>query len=145
MSKRANVFAEDFQSIKRSADDAVFEFLKKGEATKQEAKDERSKVASSKDEQMIETEPATQEEKPERKDRLRTVRHKQGETKKHSPAAGPKEWGKPVALFNTRIPQEMSELLDDLVYRLKKNGKPHTKQAIAIEALDAYLRQQGIS
>jgi hypothetical protein len=50
--------------------------------------------------------------------------------------AKPKEWGRPTALFNTRIPQEMSELLDDLVYRLKKEGKPHTKQTIAIEALE---------
>ena len=30
MAKRSNVFAQDFQSISKSADDAVFEFIKQG-------------------------------------------------------------------------------------------------------------------
>ena len=38
----------------------------------------------------------------------------------------------------------MSDLLDDLVYRLKKEGKPHTKQTIAIEALEIYLAKSGL-
>ena len=45
------------------------------------------------------------------------------------------ESGKPVSLFNTRIPPEMNELLDDPIYRLKKQGSPHTKQQLAHEAL----------
>ena len=52
-------------------------------------------------------------------------------------------WGRPVAILNTRIPQELSDLIDDLVYKSKKDGAPTTKQAITIEALVAYLESRG--
>ena len=57
----------------------------------------------------------------------------------------PVEWGPPMALFNTRIPQGMSDRLDDLAYKLKKaKVKPATKQALAQEALEDLLRKHGM-
>ena len=56
----------------------------------------------------------------------------------------PKEWGKPVAIFNTRIPEQMSELLDDLVYKLRKQGKSKTKQDLAQEAIHDLLRKHSM-
>ena len=55
------------------------------------------------------------------------------------------EWGPPAALFNTRIPQDMSDRLDDLAYKLKKaKVQPATKQALAQEALEDLLRKHGM-
>ena len=57
----------------------------------------------------------------------------------------PVEWGPPAALFNTRIPQSMSDRLDDLAYKLMNaKVKPATKQALAQEALEDLLRKHGM-
>jgi|GEM_PF-2003767 len=151
MAKRSNVFAQDFQSISKSADDAVFEFIKQGTQkesvspvaieTKVESKSEPVPAAPK---PVVASDSDTDEEKQERKTRIKTERSEKPAVQKERIAAKPKEWGRPTALFNTRIPQEMSDLLDDLVYRLKKEGKPHTKQTIAIEALEIYLSKSGL-
>ena len=88
---------------------------------------------------VVAADSETAQEKQQRKTRIKTERSEEFAVPKERVAAIPKEWGRPTALFNTRIPREMSDLLDDLVYRLKKEGKPHTKQTIAIEALESYL------
>lgn len=151
MAKRSNVFAQDFQSISKSADDAVFEFIKQGTQkesvlpvavdSKVELKSEPVPAVAA---PVIPADSETAEEKQERKTRIKTERSEKPAVQKERVAAKSKEWGRPTALFNTRIPQEMSDLLDDLVYRLKKEGKPHTKQTIAIEALDAYVQKSGL-
>lgn len=153
MAKRSNVFAQDFQTITRSADDAVYEFLKQGqqkETPMEEVPPMIIEVTASPDPIAVvikaeeKTEVESGEEKAERKNRNRAEKSERTYMPKERVSAKPKEWGRPTALFNTRIPQEMSELLDDLVYRLKKEGKPHTKQTIAIEALEYYLTKSGI-
>jgi len=146
MAKRSNVFAQDFQSISKSADDAVFEFIKQGTQkestppvaveTKVEPKSEPVSAVAASD-AVADAESA--EEKQERKTRIKTERSEKPAVQKERIASKPKEWGRPTALFNTRIPQEMSDLLDDLVYRLKKEGKPHTKQTIAIAVFEIYF------
>ena len=54
-------------------------------------------------------------------------------------------WGPPTAPLNTRIPAKMGDLLDDLVYRLRKErrgtGESATKQALACEAIEDLLRK----
>lgn len=153
MAKRSNVFAQDFQTITKSADDAVFAFLKQGqqkETPPEETAQKIVEVSASPDPETVtvrtdeNTETQSVEEKAERKSRSRAERSERTSTPKERATAKPKEWGRPTALFNTRIPQEMSDLLDDLVYRLKKEGKPHTKQTIAIEALESYLAKSGL-
>jgi thioredoxin-like negative regulator of GroEL len=54
------------------------------------------------------------------------------------------ELGKPVAHFNTRIPEKMAELLDDLVYKLRKKGEQKTKQDLDQEALHELLIKHSI-
>lgn len=151
MAKRSNVFAQDFQSISKSADDAVFEFIKQG--TQKESvspveveikAEQKSEPVSAAPKPVVAADSETDEERQERKTRIRTERSEKPAVQKERAAAKPIEWGRPTALFNTRIPQEMSDLLDDLVYRLKKEGKPHTKQTIAIEALEIYLAKSGL-
>lgn len=150
MAKRSNVFAQDFQTITKSADDAVFAFLKQGqqkETPQEETAPKVVEVSESPDAEAVtvksveNAETESIEERAERKSRSRAERSERTATPKERVSPKPKDWGRPTALFNTRIPQEMSDLLDDLVYRLKKEGKPHTKQAIAIEAIGAYLSQ----
>jgi len=148
MAKRSNVFAQDFQSISKSADDAVFEFIKQGTQ-----KESLTPVAVEMEvEQKLEPVPAaptplvaadseTDEEKQERKTRIKAERSEKPAVQKERIAAKPKEWGRPTALFNTRIPQEMSELLDDLVYKLRKASTPKTKQQLANEALIDLLQK----
>jgi hypothetical protein len=151
--RKPNPFAQDFQSIKESADDAVMQFLKHGqqnETPKEKATPKIVEISASPDPEAVivksgeKTENESVEEKADRKNRSRAEKSEKTATPKERVSAKPKEWGRPTALFNTRIPQEMSDLLDDLVYRLKKEGKPHTKQTIAIEALDAYLQKSGL-
>lgn len=153
MAKRSNVFAQDFQTITKSADDAVFAFLKQGqqkETPQEETAPKIVEVSASPDPEAVtvktdeNTETESVEEKAERRIRSRAERSEKTSTPKERAVAKPKGWGRPTALFNTRIPQEMSDLLDDLVYRLKKEGKPHTKQTIAIEALESYLAKSGL-
>jgi len=47
---------------------------------------------------------------------------------------------RPTATLNTRIPQELSDRIDDFVYRTKKQCNPTTKQAVTIAALELYLK-----
>lgn len=68
--------------------------------------------------------------------------HQQAKTAQTAVAT--EEWGKPVAIFNTRIPVELSSLLDDLVYRRKKEGTPVTRQQLAIEALSNLVAAAGL-
>ena len=145
--RKPNPFAQDFQSITESADDAVMQFLKQGNQKESAPQPEPVKVQvpevdESKSENVVSIETAA--EKSERKEKPKSEKKEKPEVPRQKPFSKPKEWGRPTALFNTRIPQEMAELLDDLVYRLKKEGKPHTKQTIAIEALESYLAKSGL-
>jgi hypothetical protein len=60
--------------------------------------------------------------------------------------SGDKVWSRPTSLFNTRIPPEMAELLDDLVYKLKKEKQfpIATKQALAQQALEDLFQKHGM-
>ena len=145
--RKPNPFAQDFQSITESADDAVMQFLKQGTQKETAPQPEPVKIQAPaveepKSENVVSIETAS--EKSERKETSKAERREKPEVPRQKSVPKPKEWGRPTALFNTRIPQEMAELLDDLVYRLKKEGKPHTKQTIAIEALESYLAKSGI-
>ena len=147
MAKKTNPFTQDFQTIARSADDAVFAFLKQGNQKEvappqSQPTTQTQAIQESKPENVVSIETAA--ESQERKVRIKAERSERPEVPRQRSVPKPKEWGRPTALFNTRIPQEMAELLDDLVYRLKKEGKPHTKQTIAIEALESYLAKSGI-
>lgn len=145
--RKPNPFAQDFQSITESADDAVMQFLKQGTQKEVVPQTEPVEIAASpveepKSENVVSIESAA--EKSERKEKAKAERKEKPEVPRQKSVPKPKEWGRPTALFNTRIPQEMAELLDDLVYRLKKEGRPHTKQTIAIEALESYLAKNGL-
>ncbi len=145
--RKPNPFAQDFQSIKESADDAVMQFLKQGTQKEivpqpEPVKVQPPEVDEPKSENVVSIETAA--EKSERKEKSKSDKKEKPDVPRQKSVAKPKEWGRPTALFNTRIPQEMAELLDDLVYRLKKEGKPHTKQTIAIEALESYLAKSGL-
>ena len=138
MAKKTNPFTQDFQTIAQSADDAVFAFLKQG--TQKEVAplqlqptNQTPAIEESKPENVINIETAG--EKQERKVRIKTERSEKPEVPRQRPAPKVKEWGRPTALFNTRIPQEMAELLDDLVYKLRKSGEPKSKQDLAAEAI----------
>lgn len=131
MAKRVNSFASDFEGMNKSADEKVIAMLKQTERTAD-----------------AEMKP-TQRAKPE-KPQNPEVNHKvEGSgshevTSKKKKVSKPKpemEWGKPVAYFNTRIPEKMAERLDDLVYKLKKKGEHKTKQDLAQEALQDLLRK----
>ena len=144
MAKRSNVFAQDFQTITRSADDAVFEFLKQGqqkEIPKEELTPKIVEVTANPEPEAVivkadeKAEIESVEEKAERKNRSRAERSERTAMPKERVSAKPKEWGRPTALFNTRISEELSQSLDDLVYLLRKQRTPKTKQQLANEAL----------
>ena len=60
-------------------------------------------------------------------------------------AAKPRLWSSPTTAFNTRLPPEMAERIDDLAYRLKKqNRRPVTKQSLALEAFEDLLRKHAM-
>lgn len=46
---------------------------------------------------------------------------------------------KPTITLNTRIPQSLSEKIDDHIYLSRKKGKPETKQSLTIKALAKLL------
>ena len=145
--RKPNPFAQDFQSIKESADDAVMQFLKHGTQRESAPQPEPAKIPTpaveeQKSDNVVSIEVAG--ETTERKEKPKSEKKDKPEMPRQKSGAKPKEWGRPTALFNTRIPQEMSDLLDDLVYRLKKEGKPHTKQTIAVQALESILAQHKV-
>lgn len=133
---KSNFLADDFQQIARKSDDAVYELIKQTER-------EKSKEAKrSKADQQNPRPKIKREVKRPQSDVAETVPKPEKKAKREKPVDPPKEWGRPVAILNTRIPQELSDLIDDLVYRTKKEGKPKTKQAITIEALAKYVASQ---
>lgn len=136
--RKPNPFAQDFQSITESADDAVMQFLKQGTQKETAPQPEPVKVHAPAveepdSENVVSIDSAA--EKSERKEKPKAERKDKPEVPRQKSVPKPKEWGRPTALFNTRIPQEMAELLDDLVYRLRKSNSPKTKQDLAYEAL----------
>lgn len=125
MAKKMNPFAADFEGLNKSADDKVFAML-------------QGAVKSSTPEPIS----ATKVEKPAVAEvKVEPSRSERKKTAKPKPAM---EWGKPIAHFNTRIPERMAELLDDLVYKLRKKGEQKTKQDLAQEALKDLLRKHSI-
>ena len=56
----------------------------------------------------------------------------------------PSDWSKPTEVFNVRLPAEQNELLDDLIYKRKKAGLPHSKVQLGIEAVTLLLREEGL-
>jgi hypothetical protein len=77
----------------------------------------------------------------------RTRRRQRGHatTSTKSAPARSASWSQPSAVLNTRIPPEMANLLDDLVYRLKREkrqtGISVSKQSLVTEAIDDLLRK----
>lgn len=54
-------------------------------------------------------------------------------------------WSTATATFNTRLPATLVELIEDLVYQIKKKTRrPVTKQALAVEAFEDFLRKHGM-
>ena len=131
----AGFMAQDFQQIKTKSDDAVFEMLKnrdgENNAKKRSLQKQLRKCAEQAPQNKVERPTVSKSPTPAKTVKLKDVE--------------PKEWGQPVTLFNTRIPQELSDLLDDLVYKSKKEGNPITKQAIAIEALTELVKKKSES
>ena len=136
MAKKMNPFVADFEGLNKSADDKVLAMLMQAEKSGGDTSSQPA-VVKTKKQSAPKVVKKTASEKPK-------VEPVKNEKKKLAKPKASVEWGKPVALFNTRIPEKMSELLDDLVYQRKKEGRPCTKQAIAIDAIEAYLRQQKI-
>ena len=141
MSEKPNL-AEDFEEANHAADMAVIRMLKQTsvddarngtspETSKASGPTRRSKKA-----------PAGNSGPPDRcADSTATRRGKNVSVK-------PVTWSRPTALFNTRIPPEMGELLDELLYRLRKerreSGAAVTKQALALEAFEDLLRKYSL-
>ena len=46
---------------------------------------------------------------------------------------------KPKVALNTRIPKQVSDQLDDLIYFAKKRGKTLTKQSLVVRSLNLLL------
>lgn len=144
MAKRVNPFAEDFQTIKKSADDKVLAFLQQGESEKDAEEKKSPAVKADSPEKPKLKKAESDQPQPVKKEKKTVTKSKETKPKNEKRVDLDAEWGRPTALFNTRIPERMSELLDDLVYQRKKQGKPCTKQAIAIEALEMFLGKEGI-
>jgi hypothetical protein len=130
----AGFLAEDFQQIKTKSDDLVFELLKN-----RDGENNVKKTSLPKQQRKLAEQPS-----PNKVDRPTVSKSPTPAMTSKPKKVEPKQWGKPVALFNTRIPQELSNLLDDLVYRSKKDGTPITKQAIAIAALAEFVKTNGL-
>lgn len=144
MAKKMNPFAQDFQDINRSADDKVLAFMNQraSEAVEENAPEARRTVE--KTPAMKTQGTAEKVAEPTKEKATKRPRKKTQARAKVLKTSSQAEWGKPVAIFNTRIPQEMSDLLDDLVYRRKKEGCPVTKQQLAIDALGELLQTTGL-
>ena len=114
--------ADDFKQVKESSDEAVIELLKAKDRMKQPESQGTTKQA-----ERNEKDAKVQASR-------RSKKASQGQTNPTS-----NKWGRPTAILNTRIPQELSDLLDDMIYRSKKAGSPTTKQAVTIEALTRFV------
>jgi hypothetical protein len=138
MSEKPNL-AQDFEQVDRAADNALLRMLKQ-----ESAGDDGNGTRPGKREASA----ATCRTKKRSTDVAGSYTHTRKSTAvKRKDVESPKAimWSRPTALFNTRIPVEMAELLDDLLYRLKKErregGVTVTKQALAQEAFDDLLRK----
>lgn len=136
MAKKLNSFAADFEGLNKSADDKVFAMLKSAESTNEAPTEPAADVKPKKPKAVTEIEQAKTEHP-----KAKIVKT---EKSKNTRPSSPAEWGRPTAHFNTRIPEKMAELLDDLVYKLKKNGEQKTKQDLALEAIHDLLRKHSI-
>ena len=112
---KTDFLADDFEQVAKGTDDAVFEMLKKSHRSTK-ASPRKSKPM---DEQTKKSAP-------------KNMRQRSDHAVRTNSQIEPQSWGKPVPVLNTRIPQELSGLLDDYIYEAKKRGEPTTKQAIAI-------------
>lgn len=146
MAKKVSPFADDFQNLSRTAESVVQLVKQQEESTRKQAVTPE-KVASNESE-STKTAVADSEGQPGQssltESEEKSVKPKKaGKPKSAKPLSSqlPVEWGKPISLFNTRIPPEMAGLLDDLVYQFKKKGTPRTKQDLAQEALQDLLKK----
>lgn len=128
MGKRLNSLADDFAGISSSADNKVLELLSESkQQTETQAEKKRTTV-----------------EKTEKTNEQSQSKEAQLDKPKRPKVPRIESWGKPVVHFNTRIPDRMSELLDDLIYKLRKRGAPKTKQELALEAIHDLLRKHSM-
>ena len=134
MAKKVNPFASDFEGLNRSADDKVLALLKNAENSEDPAKTAPAEVSRPPLPEV--TQPLGAEEQ--------MATSAPGKRKKVAKPKSSLKWGKPVAHFNTRIPESMAGLLDDLVYKLKKRGQPKSKQDLAQEALSDLLKKHSL-
>ena len=132
MAKKMNSLAGDFEGISKAADSKVLELLheKQYPATIEKAN-------KSDPEKVLEPKTNSQPKKD-----------KESQTGKAKPKSSKprqlEDWGRPIAHFNTRIPEPMSQLLDDLIDKLRKSGISKSKQDLAREALHDLLRKHSI-
>ncbi len=131
---KSTFLARDFEQVSKGSDDAVFEMLQNRE---------RQIHAES-------STPATNSRltngKAKKPKQSSPKQDQQNETRSGSASAAieqPSRWGKPIAVLNTRVPEELAELIDDMVYQSKKEKAPMTKQAITIRALIEFFAAQG--
>ena len=124
-----NYLVEDFKEVTENSDDAVFEILK--QKKRAEASKKHVGQAFASENTLRKSNDDYSGESPERT------------SLQKSPIHASHTAMKPVAVLNTRIPQELSDLIDDLVYQSKKRGQPTSKQAIAIEALWSHFKSLG--
>jgi len=117
MAKKFSPFADDFEQLSKTAESAV-KLVRQSES-------QNSISSRKKNDQKSGSVTESVSLKPRQKNKPRK----------------PRSWGKPVATFNTRIPEQMSGLLDDLVYRLRKSGKSKSKQELAHEAIEDLLKK----
>lgn len=133
MAKKVNnPFLEDFQQISKTAESAVKLVREKESETAAKASYKESNQDLTKSEK--ETKPKEKPTKRKSSDSKSRLDSKQEVPK-------PRGRGEPLAAFNTRIPMGHSELLDDLVYQLKKKGTHDCKQDLAFEAVEDLLKK----
>ena len=121
---KSNYLLDDFEQVAKKSDDTVYELLRLKETGKPKEQRRKPKIAEESQEEAKATSARAKKSKPK------------------EPQIDDSNWGRPVAILNTRIPVELSELIDDLVYRSKKSGNPTTKQAITIEALKELVKKR---
>lgn len=130
MAKKVNSLADDFAGINKAADNNVLSIL-----TEEKQKQAKGNQAARQSPKQV-----ASKANPE----SHAENSKTSQPKKTKQLRKTKDWGKPVANLNTRIPERMSELLDDLIYRLRKKGTPKTKQELAHEAIYDLLCKHSI-
>jgi len=149
MAKRVSPFADDFENLSRTAE-SVVQLVKQQEESartqpaSEKAVPEKSDRSESASKVVRKQEPSREASEDPNNGAARPKKPSRPKSEKASASKPSREWGKPVSLFNTRIPPEMAELLDDLVYQLRKKGMPRTKQELACEAIEDLLLKHEI-